>query len=84
MTELELIEQLARRARGERSPAVQVEAAVIEALRVPQRGIPIRPLAFMAVGAAVAAVVVLALVLRIWAGPDPLAALFPSLEVSLL
>ena len=83
MDELEAIGKLARQARREPPPAMHLAAGVLAALRVPQPLLPIRPLAFLALGAAAAAILVLALSLHAWTGSaDPLLTLFPSLEAS--
>ena len=85
MDELEVIQKLARQARREQPPKLHVAAGVLAVLRVPQPLLPIRPLAYVTIGAAAAAILVLALSIQAWTGgTDPLATLFPSLEVSLL
>jgi hypothetical protein len=84
MDELNFIEKLAGHARREQPPALRVTAGVLEALRRPQPFLPIRTLALLAVAAEAAAVLILVLAIQAWAhSVDPLATLFPSLEVSL-
>ncbi len=84
MDELEIILKLARQARRETPPPLRVTAAVLEAIRVPQPVLPIRTLAFLAVAAEAAAVLVLVLAVQAWTrSVDPLTLLYPSLEASL-
>lgn len=84
MDTLKALDELARLARQERPPAVDIGATVLQAVRARQ---PVRvlPLSLLAVASAAAAAVIVALAVNSWLHmTDPLTELFAPLQMGML